>query len=190
MLLFFPTPIMILVIVLSALCGGALSFFLFRGKGGARPGKSIEDMKPGPKKDIILGLRDNAFEFGELLEPLYLLASGNISRKDAVFDAWNTKVASSFGTLEFKSAFASEFGYVEKWKGKKKKYIKAAQQLLKYVKKAGIERNKDIAVEGSETTAEKYVLAGNAALEEGVSYDVLAHYWYLGDSVLSKGVIR
>ena len=190
MLLFFPTPIMLLIIILSAAGGGLLSFFLFGRKGGAKPGKSIEDMKPGPKKDIILGLRDNAFEFGELLEPLYLLACGNVSRKDAVFDAWNTKVASSFGSLEFKSAFASEFGYVEKWKGKKKKYIEAAQKLLKYVKKAGIERNKDIAVEGSDTTAEKYVLAGNAALEEGASYDVLAHYWYLGDDILSKGVIR
>ena len=124
------------------------------------------------------------------MEPLYLLACGNVSRKDAVFDAWNTKVAASFGSLEFKSAFASEFGYVEKWKGKKKKYVKNAQKLLKYVKKAGIERNKDIAVEGNDTTAEKYVLAGNLSLEEGASYDVLAHYWYMGDEILSKGLIR
>ena len=29
-------------------------------------------------------------------------------------------MAASFGSLEFKSAFAAEFGYVEKWKGKKK----------------------------------------------------------------------
>ena len=190
MLLFFPAPLIILIIVLSAACGCALSFFFFRGKGAGKPGKSIEDMKPGPKKDIILGLRDNAGEFADLLEPLYLLASGNVSRKDAVFDAWNTKVAGSFGTLEFKTAFASEFGYVEKWKGKKKKYVKNAQKLLKYIKKAGIERNKDVAVEGNETTAEKYVLAGNLSLEEGASYDVLAHYWTLGDEILSKGVIR
>ncbi len=189
MLLFFPTPAMILICVLSAAAGGVASFFFFRGR-GSRPAKSIDDMKPGPQKDIIIGLRDNANEFGDLLEPLYLLACGNVSRKGAVFEAWNTKVAASFGSLEFKSAFASEFGYVEKWKGKKKKYIKGAQKLLKYVKKAGILRNKDIAVEGNDTTAEKYVLAGNLSLEEGASYDVLAHYWYMGDEILSKGVIR
>ena len=189
MILFFPTPVILLIIVLSAVAGGAFSFFFFRGKGG-RQGKTIDDMKPGPKKDIIVGLRDNAAEFADLLEPLYLLSCGNVSRKDAVFEAWNTKVAASFGTMEFKSAFAAEFGYVEKWKGKKKKYIKHAQKLLKYLKKAGILRNKDVAVEGNETTAEKYVLAGNLSLEEGASYDVLAHYWYLGDEILCKGVIR
>lgn len=188
MILFFPAPLIVLICVLSAVAGGVLSFFFFRGRG--KSAKSIDDMKPGPKKDIIIGLRDNANEFAELYEPLYLLACGNVSRKDAVFDAWNTKVAGSFGSLEFKTAFASEFGYVEKWKGKKKKYVKAAQKLLKYIKKAGIERNKDIAVEGNATTAEKYVLAGNLSLEEGVSYDVLAHYWFRGDEILSKGVIR
>ena len=189
MILFFPTPLMVLIIVLSAAAGGVLSFFFFRKK-GSKPGKTIDDMKPGPKKDIILGLRDNAGEFAELLEPLFLLACGNVSRKDAVFEAWNTKVAASYGSMEFKTAFAAEFGYVEKWKGKKKKYIKNARKLLKYIDKAGIERNKDIAVEGNETTAEKYVLAGNLSLEEGASYDVLAHYWYMGDEILSKGVIR
>ena len=189
MLMFFPAPAMILICLLCAAAGCLFSFFFFRGRSG-KPGKSIDDMKPGPKKDIIVGLRDNASEFGDLLEPLYLLACGNISRKDAVFEAWNTKVAASFGSLEFKSAFAAEFGYVEKWKGKKKKYIKNAQKLMKYVKKAGFERNKDIAVEGNETTAEKYVLAGNLSLEEGASYDVLAHYWYMGEEILSKGVIR
>ena len=188
MILFFPTPLIVLICLLSAAAGCVLSFFLLRR--GGKPGKSIDDMKPGPQKDIIIGLRDNAVEFSDLYEPLYLLACGNVSRKDAVFDAWNTKVAGSFGSLEFKTAFASEFGYVEKWKGKKKKYVKAAQKLLKYIKKAGIERNKDIAVEGNATTAEKYVLAGNLSLEEGASYDVLAHYWFREDEILSKGVIR
>ena len=191
MLLFFPVAPIILICLLCAAGGAFASFLFFRGRGaGAKPRKTVDDMKPGPAKDIIIGIRDNAYEFADLLEPLYLLAEGNVSRKDSVFDAWNTKVASSTGTLEFKTAFASEFGFVEKWKGKKKKYIKNAQKLLKYVKKAGIERNKDVAVEGNETTAEKYVLAGNLSLEEGASYDVLAHYWYRDDEILSKGVIR
>ena len=191
MLLFFPVAPLILICLLCAAGGAVASFFFFRGSAaGAKPRKSVDDMKPSPQKDIIIGIRDNAADFAELYEPLYLLAQGNVSRKDSVFDAWNTKVASSLGSLEFKAAFASEFGYVEKWKGKKKKYIEHANKLLKYIKKAGIERNKDIAVEGNDTTAEKYVLAGNLSLEEGASYDVLAHYWYRGDQILAKGVIR
>ncbi|MBQ6065578.1 MAG: hypothetical protein IJK89_02035 [Clostridia bacterium] len=187
---FYPSTMVILPVLCAFAVGVLASFLFFRGRGGQKPAKSADDMKPGPEKDIVIGIRDNAAEFADLFEPLYLLAEGNVSRKDAVFEAWNTKVASSFGSLEFKSAFAAQFGYVEKWKGKKKKYIKNAQKLLKYIKKAGIERNKDIAVSGNETTAEKYVLAGNASLEEGASYDVLAHYWYREDEILSKGVIR
>ena len=88
MILFFPAPLIVLICVLSAVAGGVFSFFFFRGRG--KSVKSIDDMKPGPKKDIIVGLRDNAPEFAELYEPLYLLACGNVSRKDAVFDAWKS----------------------------------------------------------------------------------------------------
>ena len=176
---------------ISALVGALAVFLFFRYKNpAARSAKSLDDMKPGPKKDIILGIRDNAYDFADLFEPLFLLSDGNTSRKEAVFDAWNSKVASSYGTLEFKSAFATEFGYVEKWKGKKSKYVKNAKKLVKYIRKAGISRNGEVAVEGNETTAEKYVLAGNLSLERGATYDVLAHYWQREGEILAKGVIR
>ena len=61
MLMFFPAPAMIFICLLCAAAGCLFSFFFFRGRGG-KPGKSIDDMKPGPKKDIIVGLRDNAPE--------------------------------------------------------------------------------------------------------------------------------
>ena len=93
-----------------------------------------------------------------------------------------TWARSDDGTLTISgSGSMGEYGWADElpW------YGRAAE-----IKKAVIERNKDIAVEGNDTTAEKYVLAGNASLEEGASYDVLAHYWSLGDEILSKGVIR
>lgn len=180
-------PMWIIPCVISAVVGALIAFLCTRGKGGK---KTLEDMKDCDKKFIILGLRDDPAYFADLFEPMYILAGGNVNRKDAIFDAWNTRVASCNGTLEFKNAFANEFGYVEKWKGNKKKYVKAAKTLVKYMTAAGIKRDEDNAVSANEFTAERYELVGETALENGITYDVLAPFWYNDDAILCKGVIR
>ena len=70
--------------IISAIVGAAaaVAFFLFKGKLFTK--KSADDMKPSEKKTVILGIRDNAAAFAELLEPLFILASGRTAKKDAV----------------------------------------------------------------------------------------------------------
>lgn len=70
----------------------------------------IEDLKDSPKKDILLGLRDNAEKFGDYYEPLFILAAGNAARKNWVFDNWNNTVNAIEGNEAFKKAFRDEFG--------------------------------------------------------------------------------
>lgn len=169
----------------------ALFFILKGGKGN----KTAEDMKPSDKREMLIGIRDNAEAFAELYEPLFLLASGKTSRKDWVFDSWNNAVNSIEGYDAFKSTFAKKFGDVASWKGKKKKYVKNADKLLKYIFKAGIEREDDATVIANETTAEKYDIIGDASLEAGAEYDVFVPYWKQkaeddSEKVLSKGAIR
>ena len=178
--------------IISALCGaGAVTaFFLLRGNKGSRAKKTIDDAKPSAKKDIIIGLRDNCDYFADLYEPVYAVACGSTGRMTAVFDVWNTRVATSETSTAFKMAFAAEFGDTASFKGKPKKFIKAAKKLVKYAFKAGILRDDAANVECDNTTAEKYDIAGIATFEPGRNYDVLAPYWYLGEEVVSKGVIR
>lgn len=187
--------------IISALlgAGAVLAFFLLKNKGK----KSAEDMKPSIKKDLILGLRDNAEAFADLYEPLFLLASGKTSRKDYVLDSWNERVNGLEGNEAFKEAFNKKFGDVASFKGKKRKYVKCADSLLKYVYKAGIERDDDDIVTADETTAEKYDIIGNASIVSGEVYDVFVPYWEIEtetktddgtvietESVLYKGAIR
>lgn len=187
--------------IISALvgAGAVLAFFLIRNKGK----KSADDMKPSPKKDIIIGLRDNAEAFADIYEPLFLLASGRTARKDAVLDAWNEKVNSLEGNEAFKEAFNKKFGDVASFKGKKGKYVKCADSLLKYIYKAGIERDDDEIVTADETTAEKYDIIGAGSIEAGEIYDVFVPYWEIEreiknedsettetETVLCKGAIR
>lgn len=183
---FYPTWIWACVI--SAAVAAVVTFFLTKGKGGAK--KTIDDMKDCDKKFIVIGLRDDPAYFADLYEPMYVLANGNVNRKDAIVDAWNARVASCNGTLEFKNAFTNQFGHTEKWKGKNKNYIKAAKKLVKYMKLAGIKRDTSDAVSANETTMERFEIVGGAAFEAGATYDVLAPFWYNDDEILCKGVIR
>lgn len=191
MVMFFGYQNMFLVVLLSALVGAALVYCFFRFiKKDIGKASGVEDMKPSEDKEIIMGLKENAASFADLLEPMYILSKGSAGRKDAIFDAWNSRVAGSGASLEFKNAFVSKFGYIEKWKGKDKKYIGNAKKLIKYADKAGIKRSEDKAIQANETTPYKYVMAGSTALESGATYDVLAPFWYNDTEVLCRGVIR
>ncbi len=70
----------------------------------------LEDMKDSAKKDLLIGLRDNAEKFSDYYEPLFVLAAGNTGRKEWVFDNWNNTVLSLENNDAFKKAFADTFG--------------------------------------------------------------------------------
>lgn len=191
----------ILICVLSALAGAGAAvafFFFFKGKGK----KTADDMKPSDKKNIIIGLRDNASVFADLLEPLFILASGRTERKDEVLDAWYARV-DALEDNEFKASFVKKLGEIGSFKGKKGKYVKCAKKILSYCGKAGIERDDDTVVTADETTAEKYDIIGAGSIEAGKVYDVFVPYWELEvettgengeevetETVLCKGAIR
>ena len=144
--------------IISAIVGAAAAaaFFMFKG-GKLFVKKSADDMKPSEKKTVIIGIRDNAAAFAELLEPLFILASGRTSKKDSVLDAWDAKV-DEIGDEDFKAAFIKKFGEIASFKGKDRNYVKCADSILKHVYKAGIERDDDEVETADEKTAEKYVL--------------------------------
>ena len=177
----------------SALVGAAATFAYFYFS--VLKNKDAEDMRPSAKKTLILGFRDNADQFSDLLEPLFLLSSGKTDRKDYILDTWYGIVDSLEGNDDFKAAFVKKFGGISSFKGKNKKYVKCADSILKYVYKAGIERDDDKVVTADETTAEKYDIIGTGSIEAGNVYDVFVPYWDIeneneDDTILSKGAIR
>lgn len=70
----------------------------------------LEDMKDSAKKDLLIGLRDNAEKFSDYYEPLFVLAAGNTGRKEWVFDNWNNTVSALENNEAFKKAFSDIFG--------------------------------------------------------------------------------
>ncbi len=183
--------------IISAILGAGAVTLFFLLKGGKKK-KTIDEMKRTPKREMIIGLRDNAEAFSDIYEPLFLLASGKTARRDWVFDAWNTRVNELDGYSEFKSVFTKFFGDVASWKGKKSKYVKNADKLLKFIFKAGINREDASVITANETTAEKYDIIGAGSIEAGIEYDVFVPYWSIKtgegidaeETVLCKGAIR
>lgn len=187
--------------VISAIVAAAAvtAYFLFFRKGK----KSPEDMKPSEKTEIIMGLNNNASLFADLYEPLFVLASGKTARKDWVLDSWNMRVNSLEGNDAFKAAFNNKFGDIASYKGKDKNYVRAADKLLKYISKAGVERSDASYVIADQTTAEKYDFIGAGFIAADTAYDVFVPYWSITikftdeageekstEIVLVKGAIR
>ncbi len=154
----------------------------------------LEELKPSEKKDLLIGLRDNASGFAELYEPLYLLSKGSGGRKDWIFNSFNRIVNELDGNDAFKLAFAKRFGALvstplpegisekkaaKKDKKRTKKCRKAAKKLLKLIDRAGIVRDQAATVKTDEVTAESYDTVGTASLTTGAVYDVLAPFWSL-----------
>lgn len=154
----------------------------------------IDEMKPSEKKDLLIGLRDNASAFAELYEPLYRLSTGIGGRKDWIFNSFNRIVNEIEGYDAFRLAFAKRFGSLvsvsdpaattakkaaKKDKKRTKKCRKAAKKLIKLMERAGIVRDSSSTVKADEVTAESYDTVGTASLTTGAVYDVLAPFWTL-----------
>ncbi len=187
-----------IIAAIAAIAAVAAYFIFFR-----KNKKNPENMKPTPKNEIILGLNNNASLFGDIYEPLYVLAAGKTARKDWVLDSWNARVNSLNGNDSFKAAYNKVFGDIASYKGKDKNYVKAAKKLLKHIKKAGIVRGTETHVIVDQTTAEKYDLIGAGYLAENTALDVFVPYWSIKikntdmngnenelEIVLVKGAIR
>ena len=161
----------------------------------------IEDLKDSPKKDILLGLRDNAEKFGDYYEPLFILAAGNAARKDWVFDNWNNTVNALEGNEAFKKAFSDEFGALNSdpacvpqeafpiiaipagaskkdIKDIKKKNKKVTQKAKKAAKQAKKEAKRDAKIAKNPKKAEKFAakeLKASNKLYIDKAYDLIKY---------------
>lgn len=108
---------------------------------------ALEEMKPSRKKDLLIGLRDNAGVFSELLEPLFAVANKRSGRNEWVMASWKEAVDSVEGYEEFKSAFEEKFFVLygknamppvknKKASKEEKKVYKTKKKALKKIKKA------------------------------------------------------
>ena len=184
---------MIITIVLAFVCGfavGALIFALKGGKGGSSKSDVLAD-----------GIRVNATEFSEMYEAMYSVSIGKNQKQQEVFAAWNERVNACPEDNGFKAVFADKFGGYADWgkKGKKKKlkekkankiYAKKAKKLVKMFFKAGVIREHDVFITGDAEMSGKYELAGGGEIEDGITYEVLAPYWHIADTVVDKGAVR
>lgn len=185
MIFYFVNYNVIWAAIISALigAGAVFAYFSFFKK---KDTADVKQEKAPKSADVIVGgIAENAEAFSEMYEPLWSVANGSLSKKEAIFDQWNG-VAETVG---FGEAFNEKFGGREKW-AKGDQWAKKANELVKYIFKAGVIRSTEVSVVGDDTTAEKYVYAGSASIEAGTEYDVLAPYWELNGTIVDKGVIR
>ncbi len=188
----FGAPL-IITILLAVGCGAAISALIF----------TVKNNRNRSSKTNILadGIRVNALEFTEMYEAMYSVSVGKNQKQQEVFAAWNDRVNACPEDNGFKAIFAEKFGDYSRWgrKGKKQKYkekkankkfAKKAKKLVKVFFKAGIIREHDVFITGDAQTEAKYELAGGGKIEEGITYEVLAPYWHLADTVVDRGAVR
>lgn len=135
---------------------------------------SLEEMKDSAKKDLLIGLRDNAGAFSDLLEPLFVLASNRSGRKEWVMKSWYDTVHSLDGNEKFKKAFDEKFAELygepatelvidkNSTKAEKKSY-KAVKKALKKVGKVASEHKK---ADKKKATEDKKISKLEAKLSE------------------------
>ena len=155
---------------------------------------------PNSKKNLLLsGLRENATVFEGMYEPVYSISVGKHQMQQEVFAAWNERVNALEEAADFKAVFNEKFGKYYDWGRKKDKlkekkankiFSKKAKKLVKLFFKAGIIRGHDVFIVGDEKNVDCYELAGGGDVQPGITYEVLAPYWYLGETVLDKGAAR
>ncbi len=194
MLFFIFFPGYLIPLIVAVLCGAAAAtaFFIVRNK-------RKKNGTLSKKNVLIQGLQANIDDFCEMFEPVYSVSVGKNEKQAETFECWNTAVLNSAEDNGYKALFAKKFGDYAAWgQGKKKLkvkkankiYRKKAKKLVKLFFKANILRGADIYETGCETTAERFVLAGDGSIETDRKYEVLAPCWKYGEKVVDKGVIR
>lgn len=177
----------VIVILIAAACGAAAAaFILYR----------MYKNNPNSRMNVLAaGIRMNAQQFSGMYEPMYALAHGSNVMERELFAAWHERVFACDEDNGFKAIYTNMFGDFQKWGQKgpvkaRKIAVKKAKKLVKIFARAGILRNQETVVAGSETTAEYYDLAGGGVIYPGVAYEVLTPYWHLGEDVLDRGIVR
>lgn len=160
----------------------------------------VNKRNPKSKTNLLLaGLRTNAAQFEGMYEPVYSISSGKHQMQQEVFAAWNERVNACEDDTGFKAVFAEKFGKYYEWGKKKNKfkqkkankiYGKKAKKLVKLFFKAGLVRELEVFIVGDEKNAGCYELVGGGDVQSGITYEVLAPYWRLGNDVLDKGAAR
>ncbi len=181
-------------LAIGLLCGAAAAtvFFIIRSKRKKTGTLSKQQI-------MVQGIQKNIGDFTEMFEPVYSVSVGKNRMQEDIFASWNEKVEASAEDNGYKALFKELYGDYASWgKGKKKTkekkankiYKKKASKLVKTFFKSNILRGADVYETGCETTAEKYVLAGDGSIETDRQYEVLAPCWTYEDKVVDKGVIR
>lgn len=188
-MLFGPQIVLLLIGCVVLGVGAAALFTVFANK-----------RNPNSRKNLLVaGLRANAQQFEGMYEPVYSVSVGKHQMQQVVFAAWNERVNECEDDTGFKAVFADAFGSYYSWGRKKdkiktkkanKKFGRKAKKLVKLFFKAGIIRESEVFIVGDDKNAECYDIAGGGGVQPGITYEVLAPYWHLGETVLDKGAAR
>ena len=177
----------VFAIIIAVCCGAAAgAFIVYR----------MSFNSPNAKNNILAaGIRMNAVQFSGMYEPMFAAASLRSEQQRAIFAAWHERVFSCDEDNGFKAVFNEQFGSYQKWSSSsgdrgRKKFIKKSKKLVKIFERAGIVREQETAIVGSERNAACYELAGGGEIQPGAAYRVLTPYWHLGDDVLDRGIVQ
>ncbi len=185
-MILFGNQVVIVILIAAGWGAAAGAFILYRMYGN----------NPNSKPNVLAaGIRLNAQQFSGMYEPMFAVANGVNMMHLELFAAWHERVFACDEDNGFKAIYTEMFGGYRKWSQKgpvkaRKIFIKKAKKLVKIFERAGILRDQETLVAGSETSANYYDLAGGGVIYPGVAYEVLTPYWHLGEDVLDRGIVR
>lgn len=132
----------------------------------ADPGRHLATEQFINVKDKFIGIYEN----------LFLVSKAGSESPECNLNDWNARIETLNGSSELKALWADLRGRPE--------------EFLDFVLSCGVERDSRKTILADDKTRLQYFDLTGDAIKVGASYEVMQSYWYCGDVILEKGLLK
>lgn len=129
-----------------------------------------------------------AAAFSGLYEPLYLMGKESIKFRIGVIGDWVTRTANLTDAVNYQNMWKFRFLDYSSWS--KEEGLTKINELLSFIFDAGVCRDTAAQITVDDTTYKKYNTSDEEMIEADNSASVKTPYWFIGDTILEKGIIE
>lgn len=129
-----------------------------------------------------------AAAFSGLYEPLYLMGKESIKFRIGVIGDWVTRTANLTGAVNYQNMWKLRLSNYSSWS--QEEGLTKINELLSFIFSAGVCRDTTVQITVDDTTYKKYNTSDEEMIEADNSASVKTPYWFIGDTILEKGIIE
>lgn len=129
-----------------------------------------------------------AAAFSGLYEPLYLMGKESIKFRIGVIGDWVIRTANLTGAVNYQNMWEPRLSNYSSWS--QEEGLAKINELLSFIFDAGVCRDTASQITVDDTTYKKYNTSDEEMIEADNSASVKTPYWFIGDTILEKGIIE